>query len=279
MMTSCFLADVQMLHKELLKSDVLKITQASSCLSGQSIKDVILNKCYIPPSVKVGKTDKCDTLDLESVITQEFGESTAGCKLLLCGGQGMGKTTALEQLVWDWASGIRLQRFKFILRLCSSTLRESKQSLEGIILNTHTHISAEHLKTSLKAPHTILFLLDDIQDLLSNFPESGELVCDPHQSAEGTVLVHSLLAGTLLPGVSLLLTSREDVELESVHLVHLLGFTSFQRNAFFQRFFESNDDGERILHLCEQAVGVKELCVGPGFCWTLCLCVQKANGA
>ncbi|KAK2841399.1 hypothetical protein Q7C36_012978 [Tachysurus vachellii] len=265
-----FLSDVQMLHKEVMSNSVLKSTQASTSLSGQSIKDVILNKCYIPLSVSI----ESETLDLESVISRAFVEGTEGGKLLLCGGQGMGKTTAVEQLVWDWASGIHLQHFAFILRLCSTMLHGPEQSLQSALLSTHSHISAEHLEIILKTPHTILLVLDDIQDLLSNYPESGELVCDLHQPAEGTVLVHSLLKGSLLPGVSLLLTSREPVELESAYFAHLMGFSNSQRKAFFQRFFDNKDEGDRILQRCERAVGIKELCACPGFCWTLC-CVCK----
>ncbi|XP_047656053.1 NACHT, LRR and PYD domains-containing protein 12 isoform X2 [Tachysurus fulvidraco] len=265
-----FLSDVKMLHKEVMRNSVLKSTQASTSLSGQSVKDVILNKCYIPLSVSI----KSKTLDLESVISQELVEGTEGGKLLLCGGQGMGKTTAVEQLIWDWASGIHLQHFAFILRLCSTMFHGPEQSLQSALLSTHTHISAEHLEIILKTPHTILLVLDDIQDLLSNYPESGKLVCDLHQPAEGTVLVHSLLQGALLPGVSLLLTSREPVELESARFAHLIGFSNSQRKAFFQRFFDNKDEGERILQLCEGAVGIEELCACPGLCWTLC-CVCK----
>lgn len=264
-----FLADVQNLHKEVIRNDVLKSTQVSSLLSGQSIKDVILNKCYIPLSVSIDKT-----LDLESVISQEFGAGNEAGKLLLCGGPGMGKTTAVEWLIWDWASGIHLRRYTFVLRLCSSVLRGPKQSLQSMLLSTYTHLSAEHLEIILKTPHTVLLVLDDIQNLLSSSPESGKLVCDPHQPAGGTVLVQSLLEGSLLPGVSLFLTSREAVELESVRFAHLIGFSSTQRKAFFQRFFDNNEKGEQILHHCEHAVGVKEICACPGFCWTLC-CVCK----
>ncbi|XP_026784076.3 NACHT, LRR and PYD domains-containing protein 9 isoform X2 [Pangasianodon hypophthalmus] len=271
-----YLPDVQKLHKEVMRNGVTKSTQVSSLLGGQSIKDVILNKCYIPLSVSIDNRG-CLTNNvkkLESVISQEFGAGTEGGKLLLCGGPGMGKTTAVEQLIWDWASGSHLQCYTFILRLCSSVLRGSEQSLHSTLLSTHMHISDEHLEIILKTPHTILLVLDDVQNLLSNSPESGKLVCDPRQPAGGTMLVRSLLEGSLLPGVSLLLTSREAVKLESVRFAHLMGFSSSQRKAFFQRFFDNKEKGEQILHHCEQAVGVEEICACPGFCWTLC-CVCK----
>ncbi|KAI5610478.1 NACHT, LRR and PYD domains-containing protein 3 [Silurus asotus] len=264
--------DVQKLHKEVMRNGVLKST--SSLLSGQSIKDVILNKCYVPVSVSVDTRASLMCKTLKSVIAQEFGAATEGGKLLLCGGPGMGKTTAVEQLIWDWASGIHLQHYTFLLRLCPSMLRGPEQSLQSVLLSEHTHLSAEQLEIILKTPHTILLVLDDIQDFLSNCPESGKLLHEPHQPAGGAILVHSLLQGSLLPGVALLLTSREAVEMESVHVANLMGFSSSQRKAFFQHFFENKDKGEQILNQCEQAVGVQEICACPRFCWTLC-CMYK----
>lgn len=261
-----------------MRRGVLKSTQITSLLGGQSVKDVILNGRFVPLSVSVGRESLtyggCETFDLESVISQEFGAGAEGGKLLLCGGPGMGKTTAVEQLIWDWASGTHLQHYAFILRLRSSMLGGSEQSLQSMLLSTHAHISAGDLELILKTPHTILLVLDDTKSLLSDCPESDKLVCDPQQPAGGTVLVHSLLEGSLLPGVSLLLTSREAVGPESVRFAHLIGFSSFQRKAFFQCLFDNKDKGEQILHRCEQAVGVEELCACPGLCWTLC-CVFK----
>lgn len=266
-----------------MRNSVLQNTQVSSLLSGQSVKEVILSKSYVPLSVRVDSRARLthgvrELVDLESVILQEFGAGTEGGKLLLCGGPGMGKTTVVEQLIWDWASGIRLQHYAFILRLCPSVLRGPEQSLQSMLFSMHPHIPAEHLEIILKAPHKLLLVLDDIQKLLSDIPESGQLVCDPLQPAGGTVLVHSLLEGTLLPGVSLLLTSREDVELESVPFAHLMGFTNSQRKEFFQRYFDDKDKGEQILHRCEQAVGVKEICANPRLCWTLCSVCKEPLG-
>ncbi|KAF5898140.1 NACHT, LRR and PYD domains-containing protein 3-like, partial [Clarias magur] len=270
---------VQELHKEVMRNGVAESTQVSSLLKGQSIKDVILNKCYIPLTVSVEKRSARThsmrkTLDLERVISQVFGADTEGGKLLLCGGPGMGKTTAVEHLIWDWASGIHLQRYTFIMRLCSKVLRGPEHSLQNMLLSTHPHISAEHLQIILKMPHTLLLVSDHVQSFLSNPPESDKLLCDPDQPAGGNVLLHSLLEGTLLPGVSLLLTSREDLQLESVRLAHLMGFSSSQRKAYFQRFFNDKNKGKQILRRCEQAVGVNEICASPGLCWTLC-CVCK----
>ncbi|KAG9270105.1 NACHT, LRR and PYD domains-containing protein 12-like [Astyanax mexicanus] len=275
--------DIQTLHKEALRNAVLNSTQASTLLGGQSINDIILNHCYTPLSASVGEkacveeSEEWETL--EAVLSRESGEGHGGRKVMLCGGAGMGKTTGVEQLIWDWAAGTRLQHYTFLLRVCVDTLFTSKKSLEGLLLTSHAHFSTEALAIVLQRPAESLLLvldgLDRFQNLLSECPPSDELVNDPQQPVGGAVLLHSLLEGFLLPGASILLTSREPIlDLESLQCVHLLGFSQDQRRTFVQRFFQNEAKAEQILHHCEQAVGMAELCVCPTFFWMLC-CVYK----
>ncbi|KAI4872315.1 hypothetical protein NFI96_027741 [Prochilodus magdalenae] len=275
------LGDVQKLHKEGLRNCVLNSLQTSSPLGGQSIKELIVNKCYTPLSTCVSEeasleeSEKWETL--EAVISREFAAGQEGRRILLCGGAGMGKTTAVEQLTWDWATDSRLQHYALLLPVCVKTLCKSDQSLESLLLSTHAHLSAEALMLALQRPKSLLLVLDGLDYLLFESSPSDMLVSDPQQPAGGTVLLHSLLEGSLLPGVSVLLTCREAVPLESVQCVHLLGFSKAQRGVFFQQFFNKEAEAEQqVLHCCKQAVGVAELSRCPAFCWMLC-CVCKEH--
>ncbi|XP_072537411.1 NACHT, LRR and PYD domains-containing protein 3 [Salminus brasiliensis] len=274
--------DIQTLHKEALRNSVLNSAQANSLLGGQSIKEVILKGFYTPLSASVGEepcleeTEEWQTL--EAVISREFAAGCGGRKVMLCGGAGMGKTTVVEKLIWDWATGTHLQHYTLLLPLCVDALCTSEQSLESLLLTTHNHLSSEALALVLQRPAESLLLVLDVmerfQGLLSESPPSDTLVSDPHQQVEGAVLLHSLLEGSLLPGASILLTSREAILLDSLQCVHLQGFSQDQRRTFVQRFFPNEAKAEQVLQHCEQAVGVAELCVCPAFCWTLC-CVYK----
>lgn len=274
------LADVQTLHKEALRNRLLNSTQASSLLGGQSIKEVILKRCYTPLSASVNELSCLEASDsLEAVISQEFAAERGARKVMLCGGVGMGKTTAVEQLIWDWAMGICLQHYTLLLPLCVKTLFTSQQSLENLILSMHPHLSAESLALVLQRSHSLLLVLDGLdsfQNPLSESPPSSTLVSDTQQPAEGTVLFNSLVEGSLLPGTSVLLTCREALPLESFQSVSLLGFSKAQRKTFFKQFFNDKAKAEQVLHHCEQAVGMVEPCVCPAFCWTVC-CMCKEH--
>ncbi|KAL6459277.1 hypothetical protein MHYP_G00327490 [Metynnis hypsauchen] len=273
--------DVQKLHKEALRNGVLNSTQASSLLGGQSVKEVIVNKCYTPLSASVSEEAGLEENEawetLEAVISREFAAGREGCKVQLCGGVGVGKTTAVQQLIWEWATDSLLQHYTLLLPVCERTLCTSEQSLESLLLSTHAHLSAEALASALQRPQSLLLVvdgLDHFQDLLSESPPSDTLVSDPQQPAGGAVLLHSLLEGSLLPGASVLLTCREAVLLESLQCVHLLGFSKAQRRSYFQQFFKNEAEAEQVLRHCEQVVGIAELFRCPAFCWTLC-CVCK----
>ncbi|XP_066500610.1 NACHT, LRR and PYD domains-containing protein 12 isoform X2 [Hoplias malabaricus] len=193
--------------------------------------------------------------------------------MVLCGGAGMGKTTVVEKLLWDWASDVCLQHFAFLLPLRVSTLCKTEQSLESLLLRTNEHLSSEALTLALTKPQSILLVLDkleDFQNIVSEPPPTGEPVSDSQQAVDGAVLLYSLLEGSLLPGASVLFTSREAVFHEALQCVHVLGFSKAQRRTYFEHFFSNKDVLRRVLHECEQAVGVSELCVCPAFCWTLC---------
>ncbi|XP_076860390.1 NACHT, LRR and PYD domains-containing protein 12 [Brachyhypopomus gauderio] len=275
------LREVQKLHKEALRNGVLTSVQTSSLLGGQTAKEVLLGQGYTPLSASLGEDaspeEHRDWESVETLLSKAFAAGSECPRVVLCGGAGMGKTVVVEKLVWDWAAGSCLQHYTLLLRVCVRALCMHEDSLQGLLLSTHTHLSAEALTLAVQTPHKLLLVLDgldDLQSFLSDPPSSDTLVHDPWQPAGGGVLLHSLLQGSLLPGASLLLTSREHVPLETVRCTYILGFSRAQRRTFFQGFFETG--AEDVLDHCERAVGVSELWACPAFCWTLC-CVCTAR--
>ncbi|XP_062854785.1 NACHT, LRR and PYD domains-containing protein 3 [Trichomycterus rosablanca] len=270
------LHDLQTLHKNALRNDLFRSTRSSSLLGGQSSKDVIVNGSYAPLLVSISKRSR---EPFESVIQREFAVDAEGPKLVLCGGPGMGKTVAVEKLIWDWTCGTHLQHYTLVVRLCARALGGTEASLETVLLETCGQLGADRLELVLNQPDTLLLVLDgfdQLQDLLPDQRSSTPLVSDPKLPAGGAVLVHSLLEGSLLPGVSLLLTCRETFPLESVRCVRLLGFSDSQRRTFFQQYFKDLDEAETILQRCQRAVGMGELLACPAFCWMLC-CICRTS--
>uniref|UniRef100_A0A8C2FMY0 Si:ch73-233m11.2 n=1 Tax=Cyprinus carpio TaxID=7962 RepID=A0A8C2FMY0_CYPCA len=271
--------DVQQTHKETLRNSVLNSALPSSLLGGQPVREVIQKGHYTSLSVCACEDDHArvwrgDQEALEDVISRELSPGSEGRRLVLYGGVGMGKTTAVEKVIWDWTTGARLQHYALLMRVPVwelAALGGKAESLQSMLGCIHTHISTETLAVALQRPQSLLLVLDGLerlQNLLCAPLSSSSLICDVQQEASGSVLLCSLLHGSLLPEASMLITSREPVE--SLRCFKLVGFSQIQRRTFFQQFFDDRGQAERLFHQCEQALGAYEQCFRPAFCWTLC---------
>lgn len=237
------------------------------------MREVIQRGHYTPLSVSAhedahGRVRRGDWEAFEDVLSREFPPGSVGRRVVLHGGVGMGKTTAVEKVIWDWATGTRLQHYALLLRVELAAFGGKAESLQSMLGRTHTQISSETLAGALQSPQSLLLVLDGLEQ---NLPSpSSSLVSDVQQEASGSVLLCSLLHGSLLPGASMLITSREQVKLESWRCFEVVGFSQSQRRTFFQKFFGDVDLSERIFQQSEQALGAHEQCFRPAFCWTLC---------
>ncbi|XDV49538.1 hypothetical protein PO909_018770 [Leuciscus waleckii] len=273
--------DVQQLHKEALRNSVLNSTLPNSLLGGEPVGEVIRRGHYTPLSVcsyhdGYGGVKRGDWEAFEDVISREFSPGSVGRRVVFHGGVGMGKTTVVEKVIWDWTTGTRLQHYGPLLRvpvLELAALGGKAESLQSMLGRLHPQISAETLSVALQSPQSLLLVLDGLeqsQNLLCTPSSSSSLVCDAQQEATGPVLLFSLFHGSLLPGASMLITSREPVKLDSLRVFEVVGFSQTQRRMFFQEFFDDVGLSERLFQLSEQALGVNEQCFRPAFCWTLC---------
>ncbi|XP_016403218.1 NLR family member X1-like, partial [Sinocyclocheilus rhinocerous] len=269
----------QQTHKETLRNSVLNSTLPNSLLGGQPVREVIQKGHYTALSVCAYEDDhtrvkRGDREALEDVISREFSPGSEGRRLVLYGGVGMGKTTAVEKVIWDWTTGARLQHYALLMRVPVwelAALGEKAESLQNMLGCIHTHISTETLAGALQRPQSLLLVLDGLerlQNLLCTPLSSSSLICDVQQEASGSVLLCSLLHGSLLAEASMLITSREPVE--SLRCFEVVGFSQTQRRTFFQQLFDDRGQAERLFRQCEQVLGVYEQCFRPAFCWTLC---------
>ncbi|XP_043103023.1 NACHT, LRR and PYD domains-containing protein 12 isoform X2 [Puntigrus tetrazona] len=278
--------DVQQVHKEALRNTVLSSTLPSSLLGGQPVSEVIQRGHYTPLSASAykvisGFVKRGDREALEDVISQEFSPGSEGRRLVLYGDAGMGKTTAVEKIMWDWTSGTRLQHYTLLMRIPVrelAALGGKAESLRSMLGRMHTHISTETLAGALQRPQSLLLALDGLEQLqhLPCTPSSSpSLVCDVQQEATGSVLLYSLLHGSLLAEASMLITSRKPFE--PLSCFEVVGFSQTQRRTFFRCFFGDEGQAERLYRQCEQSLGVYEQCFHPAFCWTLCNVLQTQS--
>ncbi|KAL0187238.1 hypothetical protein M9458_018908, partial [Cirrhinus mrigala] len=252
-------------------------TLPNSLLGGQPVGKVIQKGDYTPLSLSAYEGNAAwvkrgDWEALEDVISREFPPGSEGRRLVLYGGVGMGKTTAVEKVIWDWTTGTSLQHYTLLMRVPVwelATLEAKAESLQSMLGRIYTHISTEILTDALQRPQSLLLVLDGLEQLqhLLCTPSSSS-ICDVQEEATGSVLLYSLLHGSLLAEASMLITSREPVQ--SLRCFEVVGFSQTQRRTFFQQFFGDGGQAERHFRQCEQVLGVYEQCFRPAFCWTLC---------
>ncbi|XP_010874203.2 NACHT, LRR and PYD domains-containing protein 14 isoform X2 [Esox lucius] len=273
---------IHTMHKEALLAHRKQSEDTSTLLGGQSPKKLVDDGKYILlMTTGTEVTEKSEQENLQScqnAILTALPENRDQPKpVIVVGPAGFGKTTALEKLILDWATGKHLQHFSWVFKFTFSYLNVQKgvMSLKELLLQTHSHLSPESLALVLQKPQSLLFLFDGLDQYKNNLdlPTSHTLCSDPNQPSPVPVLIANLVHGTLLQGAATLLTSRPTTPtLESLdgHRVELLGFLKPQRNDYFNSFFSDPTAANRAFQNMERTLGFYEICTSPNFCWTTC---------
>ncbi|KAL1021560.1 hypothetical protein UPYG_G00014820 [Umbra pygmaea] len=271
------------MHKEaLLIHRKQKSEDTSTLLGGQLPKTVVDDEMYIPlltTGSDVTETQERKTpQSFQQAILSALPENREQTKpVIVVGPAGVGKTTALEKLIVNWATGKTLQHFSCVFHFTFKDLnaQQGERSLKELLLQTHSHLSTVSLALVLQKPESLLFLFDGLDQYQSSmdFSPSLTLCSDPHQPASISVLVANLVHGTMLKGAAILLTSRPTPDnFENIvgHHVVLLGFLKPQRKDYFNRFFSDPSQANRSFTNMERTLGFYEFSSSPRFCWTTC---------
>ncbi|XP_067095928.1 NACHT, LRR and PYD domains-containing protein 3 [Osmerus mordax] len=266
------------MHKKVLLDQGKMSKGISTLLGGQLASEVIHNNFYIPlMSVDPEEEGQKAPHSVEQVIFTMLSKNrNHGKPVMLVGLAGTGKTTTLDKLVVDWASGQHLQHFSYVFHFKVRELETIRGtlSLETLLLQRYSHLSPESMGLALQAPEALLFMFDGFEGCQHSLepPTSPSLCSDPHQLASASCLVASLLHGTLLKGAAILLASRPTGMLNSLngHRVELLVFQKPQRKAYVHRFFSDPGVASRMFQNMEKTFGFYDFCASPKFCWTVC---------
>ncbi|XP_035239152.1 NACHT, LRR and PYD domains-containing protein 14-like isoform X2 [Anguilla anguilla] len=224
--------------------------------------------------------------DAVTVVTAALAQSRV---LRVAGSAGAGKSTALQKLLADWASGVRLTRFAFLFPLPLGELGSGtgqggsgtgERSLADLLSQQHPHLSSTSMDLVFQKPQALLFVLDGLDQDQDQAPPCS----DPNQPAPLSALVSGLLRGTLLPGASVLVTCRPPASLEPLSEsegghVEVQGLSQEGRGAYLRLFFPDPREAAQVLEHMEETLGFCSLARLPGFCWTLCSVYREARAA
>ncbi|XP_044139443.1 NACHT, LRR and PYD domains-containing protein 12-like isoform X4 [Bufo gargarizans] len=202
--------------------------------------------------------------------------------VMVSGVPGVGKTTLMQKVVYDWVKGDLYQRFSFVFFFKFRELnRLDKVSLDSLILHQYPYLE-EQLSNILQEPEKLLFIFDGLDESLHNMDFSSRHLCsNPYEPEPCGQIVVSLVRKSLLDGCSVLMTSRP-TRLASIdcrvfqRIVEITGFLPEERQMYFQNFFSNPELGEKAFNYVKQNDTLYTFCYIPSYCWIICTVLSKS---
>uniref|UniRef100_A0A8C4STD3 NACHT domain-containing protein n=1 Tax=Erpetoichthys calabaricus TaxID=27687 RepID=A0A8C4STD3_ERPCA len=225
---------------------------------------------------------KCERIWTEQIFKRSPGSETSPHIVLVSGVAGIGKTTMIQKIVFDWSGGTQYQRFAFVflfkfreLNLLDNEI-EPRMSLTRLIERHYKHLSDSRLTEILQKPESLLLIFDGLDEYKHKLIFTDSQLCsNPDVEVPVYILVTSLLSRTLLKGCSVLITSRptalKAMDMERVdRLVEILGFLPEQRLTYFKNFFSDAALGCKAFQYVEEIGILYSMCFNPSYCRMIC---------
>eukprot|EP00062_Callorhinchus_milii_P014167 gi/632963262/ref/XP_007897781.1/ PREDICTED: NACHT, LRR and PYD domains-containing protein 12-like [Callorhinchus milii] len=212
-------------------------------------------------------------------------DSPTGTSAVVSGVAGIGKTTLVHKIVHDWATGKIYPHFHFVFVFKFRDLNRfhDRTTLSRLIVEQYPYLR-DVLDELWKHPETLLFIFDGLDEFraTSDFgddrrdTEPQRRCTDPEYCSEVSDIVYSLVQQKLLPGCSVLVTSRPT----ALHLLakaqvsvwaEILGFVGEERKEYFHKFFEDQGVAAAVYSHVDENELLLTMCYNPSYCWILAL--------
>ncbi|XP_067835528.1 NACHT, LRR and PYD domains-containing protein 3-like isoform X1 [Heptranchias perlo] len=189
----------------------------------------------------------------------------------------------VQKIVHDWATGKVYPHFQFVFSFRFRDLNaiNCRINLRNLILDLYPYFG-NILGELWKNPEGLLFTFDGLDEFKDsiNFADNRrntepQYMCtDPEDWCEVSDIVYSLLQHKLLPGCSVLVTSRPT----ALHLLEkaeisvwaeILGFVGEEWKEYFNKFFEDQSVAAAVFNHVEENEILYTMCYNPSYCWIL----------
>ncbi|XP_055486829.1 NACHT, LRR and PYD domains-containing protein 3-like [Leucoraja erinacea] len=233
---------------------------------------------------------KCLRRELEKIRTDQlFQSSFSRCKsrsgnsASVAGVPGIGKTTMVQKIVHDWATGKIYEHFPFVFSFKFRDLNtiNCRVNLRELILEQYPYFK-NILGEVWKNPEGLLFIFDGLDEFKGRIDfadsqrdtEPKHQCPDPEWWCEVSDIVYSLIQHKLLPGCSVLVTTRPT----ALHLLEeakisvsaeILGFVGEERKEYFTRYFEDQTVAAAVFKHVKENEILYTMSYNPSYCWIL----------
>ncbi|XP_072133338.1 NACHT, LRR and PYD domains-containing protein 3-like isoform X2 [Mobula birostris] len=230
--------------------------------------------------------------ELEKLRTDQLFQSSfsrskskSGSSAAVAGVPGIGKTTMVQKIVYDWATGEIFQQFQFAFSFKFRDLNSinSRINLKELILDQYPYFG-NILREVWKNPEGLLFIFDGLDEFNDKIDfadgqrdtEPRSTCTDPEFKCKVSDIVYSLIQHKLLPGCSVLVTTRPT----ALHLLEkakisvwaeILGFVGEERKEYFIRHFEDQSVAAAVFRHVKENEILYTMSYNPSYCWILAL--------
>ncbi|XP_072891531.1 NACHT, LRR and PYD domains-containing protein 3-like [Hemitrygon akajei] len=231
------------------------------------------------------RTDQLFKKSFVQKLKRSVFRNKSGMSAAVAGVPGIGKTTMVQKIVYDWATGKIYQQFQFVFSFKFRDLNtiNCRINLKELILHHYPYFG-NILGEVWKHTEGLLFIFDGLDEFKDkiNFVDGRrdtelQYTCtDPEFKCNVSDIVYSLIQGKLLPGCSVLVTTRPT----ALHLLEkadisvwaeILGFVGEERKKYFIRHFEDQTVAEAVFkHVMENEI-LYTMSYNPSYCWILAL--------
>uniref|UniRef100_UPI00398EEF4F NACHT, LRR and PYD domains-containing protein 12-like isoform X3 n=1 Tax=Pristiophorus japonicus TaxID=55135 RepID=UPI00398EEF4F len=228
--------------------------------------------------------------ELEKIRTDQLFHSSfsrrkseSGSSAAVSGVAGIGKTTLVQKMVHDWATGKIYPHFQFVFSFKFRDLNTINCTINlwNLIFMFYPYLR-NILGELWKNPERLLFIFDGLDEFKDSIDfadnrrntEPQYRCTDPEDRCGVSDIVYSLIQHKLLPGCSVLVTSRPT----ALHLLEkaeisvwaeILGFVGEERKEYFNKFFEDQTVAAAVIKHVEENEILYTMCYNPSYCWIL----------
>ena len=226
-------------------------------------------------------------------ITREEIVDAKNKKILIVGRPGIGKTLFLTKWIRDWALGKAFngeQHFEFTFflkfRKFNSVGELSFRRLLSTAEYSETDLSDQVWNHICENPKKLLIFFDGLDEFLDRSSVAGPSDCkNVEKEMPLSALFYNIVEGNLLPGATILTTTRPSAMDEVTHFpfdktIEILGFASKQVEEYVENFAKDTVEdvenaGKKIWEHIKTNMNIFSLCYIPVNCLIICSCLLQ----
>ncbi|KAM9707427.1 NLR family CARD domain-containing protein 3-like isoform 2-T3 [Menidia menidia] len=194
--------------------------------------------------------------------------------VLTMGVAGIGKTVLTQKFTLDWAEGRANQDIEFLFPFTFRELNVHRKKEFSLVELVHYFFPAiKEAGICSFSRFQVVFILDGLDEsrLCLDFRDQ-EPVTDVTESSSVSVLVTSLIRGTLLPSARLWITTRpaaaSQISNDYVSMMtEVRGFTDEQKEEYFRKRFPDEQQASSVISHIKSYRSLHIMCHIPVFCW------------